>query len=437
MHEPAHPSVGAAGFGPGRYRRLWRPELAVAVALMAITASLFAFTDLDLAVAGRFHYPDRPRPFFLHHDLPWSLFYRYAAVPLAVAAVAAFVVLGLSFRREGWRRRRVYAVYVLCALALGPGVLVNGVLKEYWGRPRPRQVTEFGGRQDFRPVWPPAGPGAGKSFPCGHSSAGYFFMTLYFLWRRRAGLRRWFGLALGLALGTAFGLGRLLSGSHFASDVLWSAYLVFLVSWALYYFVFNIPGREDRGVVPAFDPARERRAFAWGAALVMGVFAVSLLAVPYDRDFDLTSPPLDPRVPASVRIELPPCDADVVFGGGDRVRAMGRVESFGWYANDTDRDFAVAPGAGGTDVRFSFVRRGLFTEFDARVEVRLPAAVARRVRIDIGGGELRVSGGGAPPDLEVRMGCGRVVLPAAWRDAGSVRAAVRRGDVVWTGTAAE
>ena len=38
-------------------------------------------------------------------------------------------------------------------LAIGPGVIVNGVFKPFWGRPRPHDTIPFGGERDFLPVF--------------------------------------------------------------------------------------------------------------------------------------------------------------------------------------------------------------------------------------------------------------------------------------------
>ena len=39
------------------------------------------------------------------------------------------------------------AVFLVLSLLLGPGLLVNVILKDNWGRPRPGSVVEFGGTQ--------------------------------------------------------------------------------------------------------------------------------------------------------------------------------------------------------------------------------------------------------------------------------------------------
>ncbi|MEI9804295.1 MAG: hypothetical protein WDN48_07260 [Pseudolabrys sp.] len=42
-------------------------------------------------------------------------------------------------------------------MALGPGLAVNVLLKDHWGRPRPIDVTQFGGMDKFVPWWDPRG----------------------------------------------------------------------------------------------------------------------------------------------------------------------------------------------------------------------------------------------------------------------------------------
>jgi hypothetical protein len=40
---------------------------------------------------------------------------------------------------------RMYGLFILLSVILGPGLLVNLVFKDHWGRPRPRQVVALGG----------------------------------------------------------------------------------------------------------------------------------------------------------------------------------------------------------------------------------------------------------------------------------------------------
>ncbi len=411
--------AGKAPAGPWTYRRLWLPELAVLLGLAAVTAVVFSVTDLDLAITRIFYFAWRRKPFFLHLDFPWRLLYVYVAVPVAATALGAFALLAASYRSARWRRYRVHGLFVLLSLALGPGFLVNGLLKEHWGRPRPRHVQAFGGRRAYRQALEPGGSGAGKSFPCGHSSAGYFFTTFYFLFRRkRRGLAR-LSLAFAALFGTALGYGRLLSGSHFASDVLWSAYAVTLVSWALYYFGLNVPGREDAGVEALAPPGSP--AVVWrGAALAAAIVVASLFATPYYADLLYELPLPGPARPAEVDVAFDRGDVDLVFTG-DRpsVHIEGLADGFGLVGSKLTRWREVLPDADPPVASFRAARRGWFTELNVQVTVSVPDDAVRRVRIRLGRGNLNVQGPEAMAgvvDLEVARGT--LTLPASWKALG-------------------
>src|SRR5581483_11130756 len=79
--------------------------------------------------------------------------------------------------------RKVFLVVSLTYL-LGAGIVGHLVLKEFWGRPRPKQITQFGGEGQFRPYYSPSYNKEYKSFPSGHSMSGFYCFCLFFLGRR-------------------------------------------------------------------------------------------------------------------------------------------------------------------------------------------------------------------------------------------------------------
>ena len=143
-----------------------------------------------------------------------------------------------------WYRLRLYAAYVLLVFLVGPGLLVNSLFKDNWGRPRPVQVVQLGGHEAYVPPGYVVAKGHGRSFPSGHSSIGFAFVAFWFLWRKRK--PQWARLALvaSLLLGCAIGLTRMAAGGHFLSDVMWSGWVVLFAAWVLYYPVMRIPERE-------------------------------------------------------------------------------------------------------------------------------------------------------------------------------------------------
>src|SRR5918999_1000400 len=120
-----------------------RTGLAIALAVAAVVGLVFAIRpDLDLELAAPFFDPARHG--FWRGFAPFYLRLRDAATWL-IALVALPAGLALLLKLALPRRPMLIpgraAVLMLVALALGPGVVTNLVLKEHWGRPRPIDVT--------------------------------------------------------------------------------------------------------------------------------------------------------------------------------------------------------------------------------------------------------------------------------------------------------
>lgn len=208
-----------------------RRELLVLAMLALLTTIIFWNSDLDLRMAAWFYHPENPaQPWPLQYLQPMKLLYDYAFVFIVTCGVVALLVYLFGHLHRYTERFRRRALYVLLVIVIGPGLVVNAVFKDHWGRPRPVHVKEFGGKYDYVP------PGLisdspDKSFVCGHCSVAASFVVLYFLSQNHKLLY----LALSVFLLGGMGATRMTAGGHFVSDILWSGYLVFLVAYALYY----------------------------------------------------------------------------------------------------------------------------------------------------------------------------------------------------------
>ena len=183
---------------------------------------------------------------FLGAAPPWHWLYHYGVYPVfMLTGLIGGVALG-SLWWPAWRVcRRACLIFILTVL-LGPGMLINGLLKPYWGRPRPRQVIDFGGTLPYRHWWQPGGYGHGKSFPSGHASMGYaLFAATTLLPQRHIWWRR-SSVAVAFAYGTLLGVTRIIQGGHFASDVLWAGSLMVLTSVLLQWALASQPSRFNR-----------------------------------------------------------------------------------------------------------------------------------------------------------------------------------------------
>jgi len=176
----------------------------------------------------------------------------YGGIPVMSKGIiiSLFVALFLFcfIRSEKGRQRRAQAGYLLVALALGPGLLIDVVLKDNWGRARPAKVSEFGGQSHFTPAMVPSRECDNNcSFVSGHASAGFYVVSLGFLGGAVA-RRRW--TLIGMVAGGIFGLARVSQGGHFLSDVVFSFYATWFAawfSWLLFRWFGWLPADPDAG----------------------------------------------------------------------------------------------------------------------------------------------------------------------------------------------
>jgi lipid A 4'-phosphatase len=210
-------------------------------AFLLLCGGLVLFPSIDLWASGLFYragdgffLADWPLFRILHGDLPYAVIIFTAL--LVIALIAALLrrrpVLGLDAKT---------ALFLLLSLALGPGLTVNTIFKDHWGRARPVQIAEFGGEKKLTPAFVPTDQCARNcSFPAGDPSIGFYLVSAAFL---MPGLRsrRW-GIGGALALGAALGIARIAQGGHFLSDVVASGFLVFAMSWLLYRVIIVLDG---------------------------------------------------------------------------------------------------------------------------------------------------------------------------------------------------
>ena len=201
--------------------------------LVASLALFWFVPGVDLFVSGLFYDPQHgfvlatwPPLRALQGSVRWVTW-----AILVIAAVAA-VWLRLT-RRPIWRFDRNALLFLVAALAIGPGILVNTVLKDHWGRARPYQTETFGGSQQFTPAPLPADQCSRNcSFVSGHAATGFVLVAFAFL--MPAGRLRNVVLGAAIGFGALVGLARIASGHHFLSDVVDAGLLVIGTTWLLH-----------------------------------------------------------------------------------------------------------------------------------------------------------------------------------------------------------
>ncbi|HET6462204.1 MAG TPA: phosphatase PAP2 family protein, partial [Candidatus Krumholzibacteria bacterium] len=190
-------------------------------------------TDLDVRIARHFYVPGEGFPVGAQPLWHWMKHYG-TILPLTVAFGGLGVFL-FSFGMPQLRRARRGALFLALVMLMGPGLIVNDVFKDHWGRPRPRDLVELGGTREYVPPLVMSPRENGASFCSGHTAVAAYLFTPYLLFLRRSRAKAAAVLAAGVAYGSLMGYARIAQGAHFLSDIVWSFGVVYLTAHAVFY----------------------------------------------------------------------------------------------------------------------------------------------------------------------------------------------------------
>lgn len=195
---------------------------------MALLCALMFVPGLDLGVSRLFYESDRG--FFLERGV-FFLFVREAAPAIFLGSFVFCGLLwiaGLVFKQSFLGITTPRMAYLAVTLMVGPGLLVESLLKSHWGRARPNDTVFFGGSASYTPPgWIAQECSHNCAFVSGHAALA-FWLTAYAYLLPRA-WRNW-ALAAGLGCGAIVGFVRIVQGAHFLSDVVFAAAIVLLVN---------------------------------------------------------------------------------------------------------------------------------------------------------------------------------------------------------------
>ena len=214
----------------------------IAVCLLAVAATsafFLVFPGVDPWFSELFH---RSRGgFWLRRNDLLGLFRQTNDVLIVVIVVALIASVAVKIARPD-RPSPVppnVTVFLLSTLVLGPLLLVNVVLKEHWGRPRPIQVDLFGGDAPYVEVWRITDWCAGNcSFVSGEASSAIWLVAVALVLPRAIRIP---AVVVAAVYALLLSLNRIAFGGHFLSDVLISFALTLLVIAVVYRFVFRAP----------------------------------------------------------------------------------------------------------------------------------------------------------------------------------------------------
>ncbi len=201
------------------------------------TLAMAAGMPLDLQLAGLFYDPAQHK--FLAALNPYVGKIRDNGL-ISLVACASAVIAAIATRLLRRPNRIIpgrVVLFLVSTLALGPGLLVNGILTEHWHRPRPVHVTEFGGDKAYVNWWNPGGAcDRNCSFVSGEASAAAWMFAPAMLAPAPWSIVAFAGAAI---FTVVISVSRMAAGGHFFSDVLLAVLMMLIMISATHYLVFR------------------------------------------------------------------------------------------------------------------------------------------------------------------------------------------------------
>jgi membrane-associated PAP2 superfamily phosphatase len=406
----------AAGPAPATSGSVPYSWFVVVLAIAAVLGTLpFWLTEADIAAAALFFDPVHPEgPWPLGAQSPWTWLYDVVPVLTTLLGLGSLAAIGLGARRSGDRTLLRAGLVVFLTLGLGPGLLVNALFKDHWGRPRPKQLVEFNGHWSYLPPLAKGIAGSGKAFPSGHASVGFALASLALVaWRRHR--RTAVALLAGsLTAGGAIGLARMAAGGHFLSDVIWAGVISVSTAVVLHRVFFGGPVTNPwlRALVDRIRPVR----WLLTAGVVLAIIGFVLLASPIYKRVSWSSTGLDVSGPYAVEVEIDRADVRLLLvDGHDPALAVeGEIRGFGLPSGEVRRSHELVAGDP-QRVRYTLTTVGAVTDYDAILEIRVTTDELAWLEFELGRGDCTVIVDGDPtalPPLDVHLGDGDLVAPA-------------------------
>lgn len=218
-------------------------DFAIPVSILLIATCLISVTNADLKLSSMFYIGGKWPVGELN---PWHLLYKLDRIPAFVIGLVGLYGIFKGFYSKDRKHWIKPGIFLVVLLALGPGLIVNSIFKEYWGRPRPREIVQFGGTKEFLHPWQKGIAHKGRSFPSGHASAAFYLTAPFFVYRRKNAAIAFKWLIGGLSFGLLMSIARMTQGGHFLSDNLWAWGMVHLTAVTLYYLLKL--GRDDTNI---------------------------------------------------------------------------------------------------------------------------------------------------------------------------------------------
>jgi lipid A 4'-phosphatase len=364
--------------------KLYKREIIIISLLLLLVTAVFYFIELDINLQKIFY--DQDTGWFLAKQAPWKQLRDYSSLPALLLSVFALagIILGYNFMRYA-PYRKIFQ-YLVLLMVIGPGLIINVVLKDNFGRPRPRSITEFSGKYQYEAPLAYDSSSPGKSFPCGHASMGFYFFGVFILFRSVKRKLAIAGLIFSFTWGGLIGYTRMLQGGHFFSDVIWSAALVYLIAVLLFQLFKFSPNLLIKHTEMATGRKRIMT-IAFSILIVLMILGV-LLATPRDKKHKVLVDEMEYAQAGKMELDLKFLKGDLEIIPADKLLIQWDFEGFGFPKSNIRHNIQTTSQDSIFSLEFSQYTRGFFTEFQQEITLYLPKNRNIEINYSIAGQEF-------------------------------------------------
>ena len=162
-----------------------------------------------------------------------SILFRDILLPLILIYILILPIAGHFFKIDKIFFNYKFTIKEIVLLWISQIIsvlmFVNLTLKNFWGRARPNDVVELGGKESFSPWFEITNAcETNCSFVSGDASVGFSIIILYLITKKIIFLYGSF------AAGLVLGLIRIMAGGHFLSDIFFAGFFVVILNIILF-----------------------------------------------------------------------------------------------------------------------------------------------------------------------------------------------------------
>ena len=212
-------------------------EHKVFLALFIVLGILsYIFSGIDLKITNIFY---NDEGFYLAQNTFGLIIYEgaYYLTALIIVLLLVMLIINLINKTNPFGLNRKAIIFLIAVYALAPGIVVNSILKEHVGRPRPAHIEQYGGDMQFQAPFVISNQCASNcSFVSGHASFAFTFMVLGFFFR---GSTRKIIFSSTFLFGLLVGFVRIFQGRHFFTDIVFAFFFTWPVITLVYKLVYT------------------------------------------------------------------------------------------------------------------------------------------------------------------------------------------------------